>query len=142
MLSQAEDLVPTASPMEISSAFHRLKYATYWTIREYRCWRVCWPEDIWINRLAAVYAWCCWRLSTVTDDTPTETDSDRRHRLRWAHLHASQALALPTFMRTQREWEVRLRLRRTELKLLLAAADEQIMNELFHVAIAAAPDYQ
>lgn len=70
MLSQAEDLVPTASPMEISSSFHRLKYATYWTIREYRCWRERWPEDIWINRLAAVYAWCCWRLSTVADDAP------------------------------------------------------------------------
>lgn len=45
-------------------------------------------------------------------------------------------------MRTHREWEARLRLRRTELKVLLAAADDQIMNELFHVAMAAAPDHQ
>lgn len=139
MLEDAETLLREHGPsIEASTVFHEVMH---------RCGAA---GDRWSGnrfstgepRTLATYAWCCWRLATI-DGCPTEryeTDTDRRNRLRWAYLYASQAFPLPAFVRTRREWEARLRLRRVELKLLLQATDHAIQDELFHVAMAAAPD--
>lgn len=132
LLEEGDALVQdNAIPMEeILFSFYRLKHMSFRRA-------VFYYDSGMTDKMWATYSWCCFRLAT-TDEIP-ETEPDRSNRLRWTHRHATDALALPTFISTQREWEARLRLRRAEVKVLLRANDEAVLDELFYVTMAATP---
>lgn len=99
MLDDAESLVEKkATYVEITSALQQLKYVAYMRAQADLSMSPLQRDNVW-----KVYAWCCFHLATIDGGKGQgeETVGSRRNRLRWAHLHASQALALPSSLSSQ-----------------------------------------